>query len=92
MSIYTYGLYDLGHRSAGLDGLSLFECELLELEEVFQMLAMAPVLREGDSCFEFSDLAVKASHSLPGLTTDSLCRSSDCPPSVFLLLDACGEA
>jgi len=72
MSIYTYGLHDSDRRSSGLDGLSFLECELLKLDEVVLMLATAPALREGDSCFEFSDLAVKASHSLPGITTDAL--------------------
>ena len=63
VSIYAYGLYDLARCSSGLDGLSLFECELLELDQVEQMLAMSPVLREGDACFKLRDVGVKASHS-----------------------------
>jgi len=66
VSIYAYGLHDLARCSSGLDGLSLFECELLELDEVEQMLAMSPVLREGDACFKLRDVGVKASHSPRG--------------------------
>ena len=62
VSIYAYGLHDLARCSSGLDGLSLFECELLELDQVEQMLAMSPVLREGDACFKLRNVGVKASH------------------------------